>query len=95
LLGRKKISKTNLGKLSTAANSFGRASKHKDDVGRAESKKEDLEAELARLETEMGDELAAVRDAWTPEALELGEIEVAPRKSDIAVKRVALAWVKK
>lgn len=95
LLGRKTISKTNLGKLSTAANSFGRASKHKDDIGRAETKKEDLEAELAALEAEMSDELAAVRDAWAPDALEVEEIEIAPRKSDIAVKRVALAWVKK
>lgn len=95
LLGRKTISKANLGKLSTAANSFGRASKHKDDIDRAESKKEDLEAELAALESEMSDELAAVRDAWAPDALEVEEVEIAPRKSDIAVKRVALAWVKK
>ncbi len=95
LLGRKTISKTNLSKLSTAANSFGRASKHKDDVGRAESKKEDLEAELAALEEEMGEELAAVRDAWAPDAIEVEEVEIAPRKSDIAVKRVALAWVKR
>jgi len=95
MLGRKTISKTNLGKLSTAANSFGRASKHKDDVGRAESKKEDLEAELAALETEMSDALSDVRDAWAPDALDVEEIEIAPRKSDIAVKRVALAWVKK
>ena len=94
LLGRKTISKTNLGKLSTAADSVGRASKHKDDVERAESKVEELRAELEALEVEMREALDAVRIGWAPEALEIEEVEVAPRKADIEVKRVALAWVR-
>ncbi len=93
-LGRKTISKTNLNKLSTAANTFGRASKHKDDVERAEGKVENLREELEALEAEMEEELAAVRDAWNPQGLEMRELEVAPRKSDIGVKRLALAWVR-
>jgi hypothetical protein len=94
MLGRKTISKTNIGKVSTAARGFGRASKHKDDVGRAEEKVATLETDLQALETEMEEELATVRDAWAPDALEVEEVEIPPRKADIDVKRVALAWVR-
>jgi len=94
MLGRKTISKTNLGKLSTAANSFGRTSKHKDDVERAESKVDELRAELDALEVAMQEALDTVRIAWAPQALEIEEVEVAPRKADIEVKRLALAWVR-
>jgi hypothetical protein len=94
MLGRKAISKTNIGKVSTAARGFGRASKHKDDVGRAEEKVATLEADLHELEAEMEEELAALRDAWASDALEIEEIELPPRKADIDVKRVALAWVR-
>lgn len=94
MLGRKTISKTNIGKVSTAARGFGRASKHKDDVGRAEEKVATLETDLQALEAEMEEELATVRDAWAPDALEVEEVEIPPRKADIDVKRVALAWVR-
>lgn len=94
MLGRKTISKTNIGKVSTAARGFGRASKHKDDVGRAGEKVATLEADLQALEVEMEEELAALREAWAPDALEIVEVEIPPRKADIDVKRVALAWVR-
>lgn len=93
-LGRKTISKTNLNKLSTAANTFGRASKHRDDVDRAEEKVEGLQQELIALEEEMEAELAEVRAGWDPTGLDVTELEVAPRKSDIGVKRLGLAWVR-
>ncbi|MFW6083792.1 MAG: ATP-binding protein [Gemmatimonadota bacterium] len=93
-LGRKTVSKTNLNKLSTAANTFGRASKHKDDVDRAEEKVEGLRAELDALEAEMEEELAEVREAWDPKRLDIEEVEVAPRKSDIGIRRLGLAWVR-
>jgi len=93
-LGRKTLSKTNLGKLTTTADSFGRASKHRDDVDRAEAEVEDLRAELAALEAELEAELDGLRAAWSPETLSFEPLEIAPRKSDIGVKRIALAWVR-
>jgi hypothetical protein len=92
-LGRKTLSRTNLNKLSTTANTFGRAAKQKDDVERAEEKLSTLEEELASLDTELERELAAVREEWAPDAFETEVLEVAPRKSDISVRRVALAWI--
>ncbi|MFQ5530540.1 MAG: hypothetical protein ACE5FP_09340 [Gemmatimonadota bacterium] len=71
-----------------------RASKHKDDIGRATEALGGLEADLETLEQDMGTDLDAVRAAWDPAALEIELLEVSPRKSDIGVKRVALAWVR-
>ncbi|MGD8495810.1 MAG: ATP-binding protein [Gemmatimonadales bacterium] len=93
-LGRKTLSRTNLNKLSTTANTFGRARKQKDDVERAEEKVEDLQQQLADLETELEAELGDLREEWSPERLEIETTEVAPRKSDLAVRRLALAWVR-
>jgi len=93
-LGRKTLSRTNLNKLTTTANTFGRAAKQKDDVERAEDKVEGLQGELAALDAELEQELAALREDWAPDALEIEVFDVAPRKSDIGVRRVALAWIR-
>ena len=93
-LGGKGLSRSDLSKLSTTANSFGRASKQKDDVERAETKLEGLREELAVLESELETELEAARVAWSADALEaeIEAVELAPLKSDLDVRRVALAW---
>jgi len=94
VLGRKALSRTNINKASTAMRGVGRASKHKEDIGRAGEALGILEADLEALEREMGTELDAVRDALDPAVMVIEELEISPRKSDIGVKRVALAWVR-
>ena len=41
---------------------------------------------------DVGEQVEALRELPDPAALELEEIPIRPRKSDIAVSRLALAW---
>ena len=92
LLGRKAVSKSNLGKATTALRGASRASREKEDIGRAEDTLEALQEELAALEARFEEEAAELRAPADPASFDLQEITVAPRKSDLNVERVALAW---
>ena len=92
LLGRKAVSKSSLGKATTALRGASRASREKEDIGRAEDTLEALREELAALEAQFGSEAEELRAPADPAAFELKEVVVAPRKSDLNVERVALAW---
>jgi hypothetical protein len=70
----------------------GRASREKEDISRAMSELEAQQEKLMELEREFEQEAEAVRDATDPAALELENVDVRPRKSDIAIDRVALVW---
>ena len=89
LLGRR----TTGSKASTAARQVGRASTQRDDVKRAERSLEELHEQLAQIETELGEKLDQVRADWAVDALEIEEVTLSPRKSEISVELVALAWV--
>jgi hypothetical protein len=70
----------------------GRARKEKEDVARA---KEDLQAAVeahVELEQEFQGAVNAARADVDPTGLDVEEIVVRPRKSDLSVERVALAW---
>ncbi len=91
-LGRKKLSATNLGRATTAARTVGRAHRESQDVDRAEENIEALREKLAELDSEFKAESEAV--ATEMEAL-LEQVEiksVRPKKTNISVKLVALAW---
>jgi hypothetical protein len=94
VLGRKAISRTNINKASTAMRGMGRASKHRDDIGRAETSLGSLEADLQDLENELAAELDIRREEWDPAAMEIEVLVVPPRKSDTAVKRLSLGWIR-
>ena len=48
--------------------------------------------ELQELEETFEEEVEALRELPDPATLELEEIPIRPRKSDITVSRLALAW---
>ncbi|MHC5004265.1 MAG: ATP-binding protein, partial [Planctomycetota bacterium] len=89
LFGRKLGS---VGKATTAARGAGRAAREKGDIDRAEETVEALREKLAALEAELQDELDGVKKRLDSTAMELEELSVAPRKTDLAVDRLALAW---
>jgi len=93
ILGRKAISTSTLGRATTAARSAGRTMKQAGDVGRAEDSAEAIRAQIAALEQEAKDELAARETATDPATEKLESIEVRPRKSDVTVRKAALVWV--
>ncbi len=92
MFGRKLTSRTNVSKTGTAMRSIGRASAQHSDVAIAQEKVEHLQQELDELEAEFQKSLAAVKEQFQPENIQLEELTVKPRKSDIAVQDVALAW---
>jgi hypothetical protein len=76
----------------SAARSAGRVFSERGDVERAGESLESLSTErdefLKRIELEAG----ALTASLDPASIELEKIRIAPRKSDIAVGRIALAW---
>ena len=71
----------------------GRTMKEREDVGRAAANVQDLAAQRDELQRAMDDEIARVQAAADPLTEQLERVEIAPKKKDIAVTTVALAWV--
>ncbi len=93
LLGRKAISSGTVGRASTALRSAGRVTREQEDVRHALETLETNRAKLAELEQELQAELAAMDAEVDPAALEVTEVAVKPRKSDIRVAGVWLVWL--
>jgi hypothetical protein len=93
LFGRKLASRTNVGRASTSARAAGRAAREYGDVERAEEAVHEAQVKLADQEAAFRQELDQLHAAYALEGLEMEELEVKPRKSDIVVEEVALAWL--
>jgi len=93
LLGRKLISTTNVSKAATAMRGAGRSMDQREDVVQAEEKLEELLEQKQAVEADFARDLAELQRGPTPEQFELQSRSVRPRKADIDVETVALAWV--
>ena len=91
-LGRKSVSRSSLGRATTTARSFERGSKEKADVARAEQNIAALQTQLDDLNRELEGELDSLEDRFDALADELEETAVRPRRSDVRVDTVTLAW---
>ena len=89
LLGKRTVTSS---KAATAARQVGRAATQKDDVERAERAIAELTEQLADIEIELSERLDGVRAEWAVDRLEIEEVRLPPRKSEIGVDLVALAW---
>jgi len=89
LLGRRTVTSS---RAATAARQVGRAATQRDDVQRAERSIEELTEQLKQIEVELGEKLDQVRSDRAVDALEIEEFTLSPRKSEIGVELVALAW---
>jgi hypothetical protein len=76
----------------TAARAAGRVFGEKGDVERAGENLETLRQQRQALQQEMESEVAELSAGLDPGSVQLETIAVTPRKSDIAVGRLALAW---
>jgi hypothetical protein len=92
-LGRKTLSVTNLNRARTALRSGSRTVKERQDVGSAEQQLEAAKKQLSDAEAEFQEETTQLQAAAAPEALAVAEFTIPPRKSDIAVGTLVLAWV--
>ena len=91
-LGRKTVSVTNLNRARTALRSGSRTVKERQDVGTAEQQLESARKQLADAEAEFQEETEKLQAAAAPDALAAVEFTIPPRKSDIAVGNLLLAW---
>jgi hypothetical protein len=92
-LGRKRLTSTNIGRAATAARSAGRAYEQRQDVSRAEENVSALQDELARVEQSFNDDVARHAAEVDGMLAEVQRVAVKPRKTDVGVRLLGLAWV--
>lgn len=90
--GRKAISASTLGRATTAARGASRSMKEQQDITRAKDTLETLQQQLVDLEAEFSTETAELQTKLDPLTEALDTISIRPKKKDINVQLVALAW---
>ena len=93
LLGRKAATSTNIGRAATSMRTASRSARQQADVVHAEESLATLEERRQILEDEVAADLERIRLESSPERLQLEEMEIPARKTDITVDDVVLAWV--
>ena len=92
LLGRK-IGRGSLGRATTTARGYSRARKESQDVELAEAEVARLRRERDELAAELERDLEALRGELDTAGGELDTVEIDPRRTDVKVDWVGLAWV--
>ncbi|GJM26766.1 MAG: ATP-binding protein [Phycisphaerae bacterium] len=92
LFGRKKASVGNVGRAASTIRSASRTAKERGDISRASDNVEALQKRLAEMEATFGTEIEEIRTEADIDNLEFEELTIRPRKSDIAIDTLALAW---
>lgn len=91
LMGRRSVSLSTLGRATTTARGVGRSMKESQDVERAQVNLQEVEAEIAALNADLQREIAAV-DGTAAANVTLDVIEIKPKRTNVDVRLVALAW---
>jgi len=92
MLGRKKLSSTTVTKAGTSARSASRTSKQRQDVRNAEQKLRKYEQEWKKLDESFQADLEKIKQKYAPQHIELDTLTLKPRKADIEIQLLALAW---
>lgn len=92
LFGRKMMSATSVSRAGTSMRSASKIAKERQDVARAEETVESLREELDALEEEFTRETEQLHERFTEDVLELQELLIKARKSDLSVEQVTLVW---
>jgi len=91
-MGRKAISLTTLGRATTAARGVSRSMKEGEDVDRAQESVEAVNQQIADLDAQFKAETESLEKSNDPQTEQLETINLKPKKSNIAVKLLTLAW---
>ena len=92
MLGRKVFSVSSANKGATALRGASRVLQERGDIERAREALDDLGRQVNELDAEFAEALEAVGAEWEPSVVELEEVPLKPRKSDLAVERLDLFW---
>ena len=91
-MGRKAVSLSTLGRATSAARSVGRTMKETQDVGRAQETVEAVNQQQADLDAQFKAETDALEKSNDPQTEQLETISLKPKKANISVKLLTLAW---
>ena len=92
-LGRKALSATSMGRAATAVRSAGRIGREQQDVARADDSAAAIAQQLKELQSACDAEAQALAAKLDPATITLRAVQLAPRKADVAIGEIALAWV--
>jgi hypothetical protein len=92
-LGRRAVSSSGLGRAASAVRSATRIGQEKQDVEQADESAASVAQRLTELKAQCDAEAQAIGSALDPASAVLSEVQVSPRKADIAVGETALAWL--
>ncbi|HET9957049.1 MAG TPA: hypothetical protein VFQ61_21280, partial [Polyangiaceae bacterium] len=92
LLGRKVASQANVRRAGRVGRSGAKAARARVDVAQAEQSRELLEQAIEELEREFHSESARVSAELDPAHIDIEEQRIPPRKADINVETLQLAW---
>jgi hypothetical protein len=92
LVGRKLSSTANVTRAATSMRSAGTIMKKRGEVAAAEQDVAVIQEKAEALSAEMEEESNKLRDQFSAERLDLEEIVIQPKKTEITIKGVMLAW---
>ena len=92
IFGRRSINAGTIGRATTAARGAGRAYKESQDIARAEETVAALRKQMDDLEAQMKAEIADAEARLDPATEPLETVPVRPKKTDVDVRSVVLAW---
>ena len=92
LFGSRRLSRGTVGRASTAVRRIGRSLEQKQDVGRAADTLAAEREKLTALGERCAEEVSELAARFDPQALAIEAWTVKPRRADVEVRRVALAW---
>ena len=92
-LGRKAVSASTLTRAATAVRAVGRSRKESEDVERAGESVEAVQAQIDELNAAFKAEVDALDSKVNPTTEPLEPVTIRPKKTNISVRLVALAWM--
>jgi hypothetical protein len=92
MFGRKLASSANVTRAASTARAASRAARERSDVAHAAESLGAVRQRLAGLESQFEQDAQQVRDAYSPHGLQVEPLEIKPKKADIKVESVVLAW---
>lgn len=92
IFGRKMASATNIGRAASSVRSASKIAKESADVGHAQETVEAVQQKLAELEQEFQQASEQLKEQFSPDNMKFEEVSISPRKADITVDKIALAW---
>jgi hypothetical protein len=92
MFGRKLASSANVTRAASTARAASRAARERSDIAHAAETLGTLRQRLADLEAQFEQDVQQVRDSYSAQALSLEPLQIKPKKTEITVDRVVLAW---